>query len=76
MGIPTSCRKLGRRANQYLKQLTKQVTATLVTGALSDITRTRADLLVYHPRCRLHWRINQVPYLARRDNDGFTFTAY
>ena len=39
------CQNLGRRANQHLKQWTKPVTATLVTGALSDVTRSRADLV-------------------------------
>jgi len=43
--ILSSCGVLGRRANQRLKQWTKPATATLVTGALSDIGRTRADLI-------------------------------
>ena len=38
-------RNLGRRANQHLKQWTKPATATLLTGAVSDITRSRADLI-------------------------------
>mgnify|MGYP000258254937 CR=1 FL=1 len=43
--ILRSCGNLGRRAIQYLKQWTKPVSATLVTGALSDLTRSRADLI-------------------------------
>ena len=43
--ILTSCGNLGRRAKQYLKQRSKPVTATLLTGALSDLTRSRADLI-------------------------------
>jgi putative transposase len=43
--ILSSCGDLGRRAKQHFKQWTKPVTATLVTGALSDITRSRADLV-------------------------------
>jgi putative transposase len=43
--ILSSCGNLGRRAKQYLKQWTKPATATLVTGALSDITRSHADLI-------------------------------
>ena len=34
-----------RRVKQYLKHWTKPVTATLVTGALSDLPRSRADLI-------------------------------
>ncbi len=43
--ILSSCGVLGRRARRYLKQWTKPVAATLVTGALSDIGRSRADLI-------------------------------
>ena len=43
--ILSSCGNLGRRAKQYVKQWTKPVAATLFTGALSDITRSRADLV-------------------------------
>ena len=43
--ILSSCGNLGRRAKQHLKQWTKPVTATLVTGTLSDITRSRTDLI-------------------------------
>ena len=39
------CGNLGRRAKQYLKQWTKPATATLVTGAVSDLTRSRAGLI-------------------------------
>jgi hypothetical protein len=39
------CGNLGRQARQCLKQRTKPVTATLVTGGLSDLTRSRADLI-------------------------------
>jgi transposase InsO family protein len=43
--ILSFCGNLCRRAKQHLKQWTKPVTATLVTGALSDTTRSRADLI-------------------------------
>ena len=43
--ILSSCGVLNRRARRYLKQWTKPATATLVTGALSDIGRSRADLI-------------------------------
>ena len=43
--ILSSCAVLGCRARRYLKQWTKPTTATLVTGALSDIGRSRADLI-------------------------------
>jgi hypothetical protein len=43
--ILRSSGNLGRRAKQCLKQWTKPVAATLVTGALSDLTRTHADLM-------------------------------
>jgi hypothetical protein len=43
--ILRSCVNLGRRAKQYLRHWAKPVTATLVTGALSDLTRSRADLI-------------------------------
>jgi putative transposase len=43
--ILSSCGNLGLRAKQCLKQWTKPVTATLVTGAVSDLTRSRADLI-------------------------------
>ncbi len=43
--ILSSCGNLGRRAKQYVKQWTKPVAATLFAGALSDITRSRADLV-------------------------------
>ena len=43
--IRSPIRNLGRRANQRLKQWTKPATATLLTGTLSDITRSRADLI-------------------------------
>jgi len=43
--IRSPIRNLGRRANQHLKQWTKPATATLLTGTLSDITRSRADLI-------------------------------
>jgi putative transposase len=45
ISILSSCGNLGRRAKQHLKQWTRPVTATLVTGALSDMTRSRADLI-------------------------------
>jgi putative transposase len=38
-------RNLGRRAKQHFKQWSKPINATLVTGALSDTTRSRADLV-------------------------------
>ena len=43
--ILSFCGNLGRQAKQYLKQWTKPVTATLITGAVSDLTRSRADLI-------------------------------
>jgi hypothetical protein len=43
--ILSSCADLGRRAKQYLRQWTKPVTTNLVTGAVSDLTRGRADLI-------------------------------
>jgi putative transposase len=43
--ILSFCGSLGRQATQYLKQWTKPATATLVTGALSDLTRSRVDLV-------------------------------
>ena len=43
--ILSFCGNLGRQSKQYLKQWTKPVSATLVTGALSDLTRSRADLI-------------------------------
>ncbi len=43
--ILSLCGSLGHQAKLYLKQWTKPVTATLVTGALSDLTRSRADLI-------------------------------
>jgi transposase InsO family protein len=43
--ILSFCGNLGRRAKQCLKEGTKPVTASLVTGALSDLTRSRADLV-------------------------------
>jgi len=43
--ILSLCENLGRRAKQHLKQWTKPVTATFVTGALADMTRSRADLI-------------------------------
>ena len=42
--ILRACGYLGRRAKQHLKQWTKPVTTTLVAGALSDVSRSRADL--------------------------------
>lgn len=46
------CGNLGHPAKQHLKQWTKPVTATLVTGALSDITRSRADLVAENAMLR------------------------
>jgi transposase InsO family protein len=43
--ILSFCSKLGRRAKQRLKQWTKPVSASLVTGALSDVSRSRTDLI-------------------------------
>jgi hypothetical protein len=37
---------LGSRVKQHLKQWTKPVTTTLVTETLSDMIRSRADLIV------------------------------
>jgi hypothetical protein len=43
--ILSSCANLGRQAKQHLKQWTRPATVTLVTGALSDTTRSRAHLI-------------------------------
>jgi putative transposase len=43
--ILSFCGSLGCQAKQYLKQWTKPATATLVTGAVLDLTRSRADLI-------------------------------
>jgi hypothetical protein len=50
--ILSSCGNLGCRAKQYLKQWTKPVAATLVTGAASDLTRSRADLIAENAMLR------------------------
>jgi hypothetical protein len=41
--ILSSCGNLGRWAKQRTEQQTKPATATLITGALSDMTRSRAE---------------------------------
>jgi hypothetical protein len=56
--ILSFCSKLGRRAKQRLRQWTKPVTATLVTGTLSDVSRSRADLIAENLILRLPFRIN------------------
>jgi putative transposase len=43
--ILSLCGSLGRLAKLYLRQWSKPVTATLVTGVLSDLTRSRTDLV-------------------------------
>jgi hypothetical protein len=43
--VLTSCGNLGSRAKQHFKHWTKPTAATFATGALSDITRSRADLV-------------------------------
>ena len=43
--ILNCCSNLGRRATQRLRQWTKPATAILVTCALSDVSRSRADLI-------------------------------
>jgi len=43
--ILSFCGSLGRQAKLSLKQWTKPATATLVTGALSHLIRSRADLI-------------------------------
>ena len=43
--ILSSCGNLGRRTKQHLKQWTKPATATIFTGALSDLTRSGAHLI-------------------------------
>ena len=50
--ILSFCGSLGRQVKQYLKQWSKPVTATLVTGALSDLTRSRADLIAENAMLR------------------------
>ena len=49
--IRSPIRNLGRRANQHLNQWTKPATATFLTGTLSDITRSRADLIAENVGC-------------------------
>jgi hypothetical protein len=54
------CENLGQRAKQYLMQWTQPVTATLITGALSDMTRSCADLIAAQAirwLCHTHPRI-------------------
>jgi putative transposase len=43
--ILSSCASLGHRAKPHLEQWTKPATAILVTSALPDMTRSRADLI-------------------------------
>ena len=50
--ILSLCGSLGRQAKQYLKQWTRPATATLVKGALSDLTRSRADLIAENAMLR------------------------
>jgi putative transposase len=50
--ILSFCGNLGRQAKQYLKQWTKPASATLVTAALSDLTRSRADLIAENAMLR------------------------
>lgn len=69
--ILSCCGDLGRRAKQHLKQWTKPVTATLVTGALADITRSRADLIAENVMLRqqlivLNRQVNR-PQLSNGD---------
>ena len=46
-------KNLGSRVKQHLKQWTKPVTTTLVTGTLSDMTtRSRADLIAENAMLR------------------------
>jgi hypothetical protein len=43
--ILSFCGSLGHQAKLSLKQWSNPATAALVTGALSDLTRSRADLI-------------------------------
>ncbi len=45
-------KNLGRRLKQHLKQWTKPATAILVTETLSDVTRSRADLIAENAMLR------------------------
>jgi hypothetical protein len=45
-------KNLGSRVKQHLKQWTKPVTTPLVTGTLSDMTRSRADLIAENAMLR------------------------
>jgi hypothetical protein len=45
-------RNLGSRVKQHLKQWTKPATTTLVTETLSDMTRSRADLIAENAMLR------------------------
>ena len=45
-------KNLGSRVKQHLKQWTKPATAILVTGTLSDMTRSRADLIAENAMLR------------------------
>ncbi|MFC1976343.1 hypothetical protein ACFLXQ_08080 [Chloroflexota bacterium] len=46
------CKNLGCRIKQQLKQWSKPVTATLVTGSLTDMTRSKADLIAENAMLR------------------------
>lgn len=50
--IFNSCAYLGNRLKQSIKQWTKPVTVALVIGMLSDMTRSRADLVIENAMLR------------------------
>jgi hypothetical protein len=51
-------KNLGSRVKQHLKQWTKSVTTTIVRETLSDMTRSRADLIAENAMSRQqHCRI-------------------
>jgi hypothetical protein len=83
--ILNACKHLGGRVKRHLKQWTKPATAILVTITLSDVTRSRADLiaenallrqqLVLLARCTRFWQpalhIVQPDTLLRWHRDLF-----
>ncbi len=45
-------KNLGNRVKQYLKQWTRPVIATLLTGSLADMTRSKTDLIAENAMLR------------------------
>jgi hypothetical protein len=69
--ILSFCGSLGHQAKLSLKQWSNPATAALVTGALSDLTRSRADLIAENALLRQQLIVLQRhvkrPVLTRRD---------